>query len=276
MTPPQGELLFQSPINWPQEWVHFAGWADMAFAGMGLVMGALLIIWWRQQSARWYSVFAATLLVGMLLNISSFFVFVVPPHYAGCVVACPGRLGYPMPFATVGLDGATKLYLLDFLLNLLLLWLICLGGTVFWRVLSGALELPYRSRRFRFFFFLLVVILPWALLPRFLNPPQIDARGEDLRISVNARRAAELTYDITGLWIHRLAVEDIRYTPLQVPSIFGGADQPRAQVCLRGYTWFYIPWQRYLVTLDRTGVTALNLERLPLDGSCWDALPVQE
>lgn len=276
MTPWQAAILFQSPTNWPKDWVHFAGWPDLAFAGMGLVMGTLLIIWWRQQSARWYSVFAGTLLLGMLLNISSFFIFVVPPHYAGCVVGCPGRLGYPMPFATVGLDGATKLYLLDFLLNLLLLWLICLGGTVFWRVLSGALELPYRSRRFRFFFFLLMVILPWGLLPRFLNPPQIDARGEDLRISVNARRAAELTYDITGLWIHRLAVEDIRYTPLQVPAIFGGADQPRAQVCLRGYTWFYIPWQRYLVTLDRTGVTALNLERLPLDGSCWDARPALE
>ncbi|MCL4832112.1 MAG: hypothetical protein KJZ86_06710 [Caldilineaceae bacterium] len=254
---------------WPDDWLHFAGWQDLLFAGLGLTLGLLLVIWWRQQSSRWYSLFAGTLLLGMVLNIGSLYLFVIPPYSAGCPTGCLGRLGYPLPFATVGLDGNSKLYLVDFILNLILLWLLWLGGTVLWRVLSEAVELRFRTLRFRFFFFLLVGVLPWALLPRFLSPPQIDTFGEDQRIAINARRAAELTYDVTGLWIQRLAVEDIRYTPLQVPSIFGGAQQPQSQVCLRGYTWFYIPWQRYLVTLDRTGVTALNMQRLDLAGSCW-------
>jgi len=232
-------------------------------------MGVLLVIWWRQQSGRWYSIFAGTLLLGMIFNVGSYFLFVVPPHYAGCPNGCPGRLGYPLPFATLDLDGRSKLYLVDFLLNLLLLWLVWLGGSVVWRVLSEAVDLRERTPRFRFLFFIIVVVLPWATAPRYANPPQIEVRGDDLRISINARRAADLTYAVTGLWIQRLAVEDIRYAPLQVPSILGGADQPRAQVCLRGYTWFYIPWQRYLVTLDHAGVTALNMRRIPLDGSCW-------
>lgn len=257
-------------LVWPDDWLHFADWQDMVFAALGLAMGVLLVIWWQQHSRRWYSIFAGTLLLAMALNVSSFYLFVVPPHLAGCPDGCPGRVGYPLPFASIGLDGRTKLYLLDFLLNLLLLWLLWLGASVLWRVLSEGIELAYRPLRFRLIFFLVVIVLPWALLPRYFGPPQVEVRGEDQRIAVNARRAAELTYDVTGLWIHRLAVEDIRYTPLQVPSIFGGVDQPRAQVCLRGYTWFYLPWQRYLITLDRTGVTALNLERIPLDGSCWE------
>ena len=263
-------LLIQNLLVWPDDWLYFAGWQDLVFAGLGLLMGGLLVVWWRQQSRRWYSIFAGTLLLGMLLNVSSYFLFVVPPHFAGCSVGCPGRLGYPLPFATIDLDGEAKLYLVDFLLNLVLLWLLWLGGTVLWRGLSEGAELSFRSRRFRLVFFLIVAVLPWALLPRYFNPPEINLRGEDLRIAINARRAAEITYDVTGLWIHRLAVEDVRYTPLQVPSIFGGADQPRAQICLRGYTWFYIPWQRYLITLDRTGVTALNMTRLGLEGTCWE------
>ena len=263
-------LPLQESAVWPDDWLYFAGWQDLLFAGMGLVMGLLLIIWWRQQSRRWYSIFAGTLLLGMLLNVSSYFLYVVPPHYAGCPNGCMGRLGYPLPFAAVALDGESKLYLGDFLLNLLLLWLFWLGGSVVWRVLSEAVELRFRPRRFRLVFFLVVAVLPWATLPRYFEPPQVEMRGEDMRIAINARRAAELTYDITGLWIQRLAVEDIRYAALQVPSALGGVDQPRAQVCLRGYTWFYIPWQRYLLTLDRTGVTALSMQRLGLEGTCWE------
>jgi len=269
MTPLSAYLLNQRAV-WPDDWLFFAGWQDMIFAGIGLVFGVLLIIWWRQQSERWYSIFAATLLAGMVLNVSSYFLFVVPPYAAGCPNGCLGRLGYPLPFATVSPGRAPNLYLLDFLLNLLLLWLLCLGGSVLWRVLSEAVELRFRSLRFRLGFFFIVAVLPWATLPRYFNPPQIDLQGENMRIAINANRAAELTYGITGLWIQRLAVEDIRYMPLEVPSIFGGADQPQAQVCLRGYTWFYIPWQRYLVTLDRMGVTPLHMQRLGLEGSCWE------
>ena len=52
MTPAQ-TLLLKPYAAWPDDWLYFAGWQDMVFAGLGLIMGVLLIIWWRQQSARW-------------------------------------------------------------------------------------------------------------------------------------------------------------------------------------------------------------------------------
>ena len=41
------------------------------------------------------------------------------------------------------------------------------------------------------------------------------------------------------------------------------------EVCVRGYTCM-IPWRRYRVTLDPSGVTALQLAEVPLQGSCWE------
>lgn len=254
-----------------ERWSYFADWWDLAFAAVGLLLGALLMIWWRQQSRRTYAIFAGTLLAATLLDAASYFLFVVPPHFVGCPNGCMGRLGYPLPFATIAVDGDVQLYFFDFLLNLLLLWLLWLGASVLWRILAEAVQLRERSFRFKLVYFIIVVVLPWAFLPRYFSPPQPEVQGEELRLAINAQRAAESTYRITGLWIQRLALEEIRYLPMQVPDVFGGLEQPQAQVCLRGYTWFYIPWRRYLITLDRTGVTALDLTTLPLDGTCWQA-----
>jgi hypothetical protein len=117
---------------------------------------------------------------------------------------------------------------------------------------------------------LLLVVLPWAFMPRILNPPQPRAEGEDLRLAVNARRSAEFTYRVTGVWIQRLALEDVREAAVtrNPESLFG--ETVVNEVCLRGYTYFYIPWQRYRVTLDPSGVTALQLAEVPLSGSCWE------
>ena len=103
-------------------------------------------------------------------------------------------------------------------------------------------------------------------------PPQPATTGEELRLVINAQRAAETTYAVTGLWVQRLALEDLRQlspNPLaeQTPDLAA----IRSQVCLRGYTYFYIPWRRYLVSLEPTGVNALEFLELPLSGSCWAA-----
>ena len=95
-----------------------------------MIIGALLLIWWSQQTGRWYAVFAGTLLFSMALNVAAFYLFVVPPHSAGCIDLCPGRLGFPLPFATLSPSGAVQIYIGDFLLNLLLLWLLLFGGVV--------------------------------------------------------------------------------------------------------------------------------------------------
>lgn len=254
---------------WPDDWIHFAGIGHLVLGVVGALLGALLLIWWVQQTGRWYGVFAASLLISMLLNVAAFFLFVVPPHSVGCVDLCPGRLGFPLPYATLFQSGAVKIYFVDFLLNLEMLWLLWLGGAFFWRILSEAVEWRERGLRFRMLFVLMFVLLPWGLIPRYFSPPAAAATGDELRLSVNARHAAETTYGVTGLWVLRLALEDIRYVPLVVPDVLGGIDKPQAQVCLRGYTYFYLPWRRYRVKLDQTGSTALEIQELTLTGSCW-------
>ena len=113
----------------------------------------------------------------------------------------------------------------------------------------------------------MVLILPWSILPRVLNPPQPEMVSEDLRIAINGRRAAEFTYRITGPWVLRLALEDVkRISPQELSPT---ANRAVNQVCLRGYTWFFIPWRRYRVDLDPTGIAPVGLQELRLEQKCW-------
>jgi hypothetical protein len=156
------------------------------------------------------------------------------------------------------------------MLNLLMLWLLWLGASLVWRLAAVAIRWENRNWRVRLIFLLLLVVLPWALLPRILNPPQPRTAGEDLRLAVNARRSAEFTYRVTGVWVQRLALEDIRRAAVtRDPATLFGETEVN-EVCLRGYTYFYLPWRRYRVTLDPSGVTALQLAEVPLTGSCWE------
>jgi hypothetical protein len=248
---------------------YFTDWTELALAGIGLLMGVLLIIWWRQQSKGWYTLVAGTLALAAGLSIASHYLFVLPPHFAGCPQGCPGRTGFPLPFAVIDSQGHAQLYPLDFWLNLLLIWLALLTGSTIIRFLQEATDYRNRSARFRIFFLVLVIGLPWAFLPRFADPPEANVRGEELRLTINARRAAQHTYNVTGLWVHRLALEEIRYTPMQVLDVEVGLISAYAEVCLRGYTFFYLPWRNYLIVLDRTGVTPLGIQILPQDQNCW-------
>ncbi len=255
---------------WSTQWANFSSWSDLPFALAGLLLCGLLILWWRQQSNRWFSVAAGALLGALLLAIASFYVFEVPPHYAGCPTGCTGWRGYPLRIALVALDGRSEVAVLDFALNALMLWLLLLTASVAWRILAEALQLETRGRRWRTTFVLLFFIIPWALLPRILNPPQPQVEGEDLRLANNALRAAESTYGLTGIWLQRLAVEDLRRTTTLVQA-GTTAEQSSSgnQVCLRAYTYFYIPWQRFRIGLDPNGASPLSLVPLTLDGPCW-------
>ncbi|NJN83858.1 MAG: hypothetical protein HC802_17340 [Caldilineaceae bacterium] len=153
---------------------------------------------------------------------------------------------------------------------MLMLWLLWLGALLIWRLLALSIEWWNRSLRTRLLFIFFLVILPWALLPRILNPPQPQTEGEELRLSINARRAAEFTYRITGVWVQRLALEDIRRTSVASGLPPASAEESVSQVCLRGYTYFFVPWRRYRISLDPSGVTALSLDELSVDGSCWE------
>ena len=256
----------------PEGWVHFSNWKDGLFAIANLLLVLLMIIWWRQQTRYWFRVVTAFLLCAVLLCIGSYYIFQVPFNHVSCPAGCPGWRGYPQPIATMEADGVSYMAPLDFGFNLLILWLAFLGASVVWRLLAIAIEWPTRPLRTKALFLLLACVLPWALLPRIFNPPQPTPANEDLRIANNALRAAEFTYGITGFGVQRLALEDIRDAPSASQSTLQSGDATVAkEVCLRGYTYFYLPWRRYRITLDPTGVTPLQLEQVRLDGSCWEA-----
>lgn len=251
-------------------WVYFAGWPDLGLAVVAGLLITLMIVWWHQQTRLWFRVTISTFLAALLMCIAGYYLFVVPPYTAGCPAGCTGWRGFPLPIALIDLNGVSHVALLDFLLNLLMLWLLWLGAGLLWRLVATAIQWEQRSWRSKLLFFVFLVLLPWAMIPRALNPPQPHVSGEDARLANNARRSAEFTYRVTGVWVQRLALEDIRrLAPIANPeSMFGETEVN--EVCLRGYTYFYIPWQRYRITLDPSGRTALRLDEVPLTGSCWE------
>ncbi|MBW7885383.1 MAG: hypothetical protein H3C34_22680, partial [Caldilineaceae bacterium] len=194
----------------PEGWAYFADWRDLVLALGGLLSVALLAVWWQQQTRYWYRIAILTFLGAFVLSFTSIYLFWVPPYYAGCAAGCTGWRGFPLAVARVTFAGQTQIGLIDFLLNTLLLWLIVLLATLIGRLVGVAIGWENRSRRVRLLVLILLFIVPWALLPRFLDPPQPVTSGEELRLVTNARRAAESTYRITGLWVQRLALEDVR------------------------------------------------------------------
>ena len=249
---------------------YFADWRDLLLAVAGILVIILLAIWWRQQSRHWHRVLSLTFLGAFGLAFASIYFFVVPPFYAGCPVGCAGWRGYPLPIARIDVSGQTQVGLLDFALNVLLLWMVLLLLALIGRIVANLVDWEQRAWRTRAAILVVLFVLPVAMLPRYLEPPQPTPGGEELRLVNNARRAAEATYGVTGVWVQRLALEDVRQlspNPLAEdnPNLAG----VRSQVCLRGYTYFYLPWRRYRVSLEPTGVTALGLAELPLEGSCW-------
>lgn len=260
--------MFPLP-DWLTGWSNFTGWLDLAFAAVAALFVLLLIIWWQQQTRHWFRITMGTLLIALVLCISSYYLFEVPPYYVGCPAGCTGWRGYPRPFAVSRLDNRAQVMPLTFAFNWLMLWLFWLAATLVWYWAGVAVRWRERSLRTRFLVILLIAILPWAVLPRFLEPPQPRTSGEDLRLATNARRAAEFTYRVTGAVVQRLALEDVR-RPQAEAQPNAGQDTIGSQVCLRGYTYFYLPWRRYLINLDPSGVTALSMKQLPLEQSCWE------
>lgn len=251
----------------PPGWVYFSDRADTTFALLCAILIFLLSIWWRQRTRHWLRIVLATLLTAMILCTASFYFFEVPPYFASCPQGCTGYRGFPLPVALIAVSEQSLIAPIDFLFNLLLLWLVWLVATVIWYLAAIAFDWEVRSLRLRLLFVVVVAILPWAVLPRVINPPQPDMVGEDLRIAINGRRAAEFTYRITGLWVLRLALEDVKRISPQQLSPESAAQVNR--VCLRGYTWFFIPWRRYRVDLDATGSAPVGVQELPLDEKCW-------
>ncbi len=251
----------------PDQWALFAGWSDLLFGLVAVGLLVLLGIWWRQQIFLWMRVVVLALAASGLSSIASLSLFQVPAHYVGCPQGCNGWQGYPLAFASLDFAGVRTLAPVDFILNLLWMWVAFLVIFMVLRMLGIAISWSERGMRAKLLFLLFVVLLPFSLLPRLMDPPQPYLSGETQRLAINALRTAQFTYNITGGVVQRLAVEDIR--SLTGSAATFGFETDTTQVCLRGYTFFYIPWRRYRLILDTSGVIALNLTELPLDQPCW-------
>ncbi len=89
----------------------FADWRHLGLAGLGVVLLLLLGIWWRRLSVAGA---LACLVVGGGLALTAVTVtlaagpFVTPLYYAGCPLGCPGRRGYPLPFARMDMVGGAR------------------------------------------------------------------------------------------------------------------------------------------------------------------------
>ena len=200
----------QTLPGFPEGWSYFVSWQDLVLAFGGVVAVIFLLIWWAQQTRRWYRIAIFTFLIAFALSFVSVYLFEVPPYYAGCPPGCMGWRGFPLPVARIsqrGLDGYWPLRLpAEPVAALADRPAGVPGGPAGGDGAQLGESLAAGARVVLF----VVLLVPWALLPRYLDPPQPATTGEELRLVTNARRAAEMTYGITGLWVQRLALEDVR------------------------------------------------------------------
>jgi len=229
--------------------------------GLVLLIGAVLLaVWWRQQTFRWWVVVAAALVAAPALSWWSGQVFVVADYRAGCDSLCPGYRGAPFPIyegQTAGGDFLPAGFLLNTLLQigLLLSWAALIRAVVH--------RLGSKSRSAWLVQGLVGVglfVLPIALSPLVLPPPEAHVRGDPNRIAINARREVYLYDDLVDLPVLRVALNDVRPRP---------DGQPGMRVCLRIYTYFYLPAGWLYLDMTPEGVHSNNGGVLPLSQSCW-------
>lgn len=241
---------------------------------LGLVLAVLLIIWWRQRMRRWLQGLVLVVLLAGMATTASAYLFTVPDYQAGCAVPCGGWSGYPVPVMTTSAAGSVQLLpagvALSFLLHLLVLLVL---GAVSQAVLAERDPVHQPMRRTVPLLVIAFAAL-WALVPRYASPPEPPVRGEVQRLAINAKRLAP--HAVSGFdWeLQRLALEDVRRLPRRVKADAPGLPPPAGpdwRVCLRGYSFFYVPWRRVYIDLDATGTYAIGGGVLPLTVECWSA-----
>ena len=238
---------------------------DWGAAVLGIVMfvlALLLTIWWRQQSFRWPVLLVACLVLAPALSWWSGKAFQVPAYRAGCDGLCPGYSGAPVAIF-VGDIASDSFSAPRFALNSLVYLVALLGWAAILRSILPRVNQGNRRRRRGLSVMAAgaLVILPLGLAPLYLPPPEAQVRGDSLRVAINARREVYLYDENAYLPVLRVALEDVR------PRVDG---QPGLRVCLRTYTYFYMPSGHMYLDMTPEGVHSNGGGVTALDKTCWE------
>jgi hypothetical protein len=225
-----------------------------------LAVAILLAVWWRQQTFRWALVVALCLLLAPLLSWWSGSAFRVEPYRAGCDALCIGRAGAPI--ATARIDGEGETFLpLGFAVNsLLYLALLLAWSAVVRSIAIRAGEVSRHAFLIQAALVVVLVAVPLALAPLFLPVPHAQARGDPLRIAINAQRELYMYDQDAASPVLRVGLEDVR------PRADG---EQGMRVCLRAYTFFYLPAGYLYLDMTPEGVHSNTGGALPNGASCW-------
>lgn len=229
--------------------------------GVGLaVLATLSAVWWRQQTYRWIVIVPGCLVVAPFISWWSGLTFQVADYRAGCDGLCPGYGGAPIPFWRGEAAGSEFVAAL-FVVNTLAYVVILLGwGMVIRAVLRNIAADGRRRTARRALLGLALVVLPPALSPLVLPPPEAHVRGDPQRIAINAQREVYMYNDQSPAPILRVGLADVR------PRRDG---QPGMRVCLRAYTFFYLPVGHMFLDMTPEGVHSNAGGVAPPGASCW-------
>lgn len=231
---------------------------------LGLGIGTLIVllaIWWQQQTFRWPLIVIICLLLAPALSWWSTRVFQVPDYRAGCDGLCPGFRGAPV--SVFGSETAGGKFLPGmFALNSLIYLALLLGwGGICYALLARIEGAGQMLSGHRTLIGLTLLLLPFALAPLYLPAPGAHARGDPLRIAINAEREVFMYDNQSPAPVLRSVLEDVR------PRRDG---TPGMRVCLRAYTFFYISTGHIYLDMAPEGVHSTGGGVLPVAKSCWD------
>ncbi len=106
-----------------------------------------------------------------------------------------------------------------------------------------------------------LLALPFALAPLYVPPAEAHVRGDPQRIAINAQREIYMYDRLAPAPVLRAGLEDVR------PRLDGS---PGMRVCLRAYSYFYMPVGHMYLDMAPEGVHSTGGGVLPGDKSCWD------